>query len=255
MRILHLHHTRLTLRSVLLLLTLLTLLPAAGSITLDRSIALAATNVSRPHRASRLPSGTREPARSFSADALLPATDEHTPTVTSSVATGELPPVAEADPLVTAHNRVYLPLMLNGAARSITTPTSEQDAFVARVVAETNVYRNRAGCPALRLNAQLNSAAQRHSDDMARNNFFSHTGFDGSSPWDRIHDVGYDFTGAAENAAAGQRTPQEVVEAWYNSEGHRANMLNCSYREIGVGYAYNASARYGRYWTQVFGRR
>jgi len=239
MNILPLHHTRLTLRPVLLLLTLLTLLLAAGSITPDTSTALAETNTSR----------------SFSADALLPATDEHTPTVTSSVATGELSSVAEADPIVTAHNRVYLPLMLNSAASSITTPTSEHDAFVVRVVEETNVYRNRAGCPALRLNAQLNSAAQRHSDDMARNNFFSHTGSDGSSPWDRIHDAGYNYTGAGENAAAGQRTPQEVVEAWYNSEGHRANMLNCSYQDIGVGYAYNANARYGHYWTQVFGRR
>jgi uncharacterized protein YkwD len=238
MNILHLHHTWLTLRSVLLLLTLLTLLLAAGSITPDTASALAETDASR----------------SFSTGMLLLATDEETPTVTSSVATGELPPVAEADPIITAHNRVYLPLLLH-AATTTTIPMSEHEAFVARVVEETNVYRSRAGCPALRLDTQLNSAAQRHSDDMARNNFFSHTGSDGSSPWDRIHDAGYDFTGAAENAAAGQRTPQEVVAAWYNSEGHRANMLNCSYQDIGVGYAYNANARYGHYWTEVFGRR
>ena len=81
-------------------------------------------------------------------------------------------------------------------------------------------------------------------------NFFSHTGSDGSSPLDRIKRTGYSYRSAAENIAAGYRTAGDVVQGWYNSPGHRQNMLNCHLHEIGVAYADGGS--YGRYWTQVF---
>jgi uncharacterized protein YkwD len=258
MRIFHLHYTRLTPHSALLMLTFLALLVAAGVATPDKSTILSAAAADTSTSVSALPPGAFNLAGSFNPYTFLPATMEYTPTVTSSVATGNLLPVAMADPTVAADNQVYLPLLLYGAATTMTEQplrTSEHAVFVARVVDETNKYRRQHGCPALTVNAQLASAAQRHTDDMARNSFLSHTGSDGSSPWERIKDARYVYTGAAENIAAGQRTPQEVVRAWYNSAGHRANILNCSYQEVGVGYTYDADARYGYYWTEVFGRR
>jgi uncharacterized protein YkwD len=87
---------------------------------------------------------------------------------------------------------------------------------------------------------------------MAKKDYFSHTGKDGRSPFDRMTDAGYAYSAAAENIAAGQRTPADVVKGWMNSAGHKANILNCTYSEIGVGYAKGGS--YGTYWTQDFGK-
>lgn len=125
-------------------------------------------------------------------------------------------------------------------------------SFAGQVVKLTNKERAKAGCKALRSNSLLKSAAQKHSADMAKKNYFSHTGKDGRSPFDRMTDAGYSFTAAAENIAAGQRTPAGVVQGWMNSSGHRKNILNCAYTEIGVGYAKGGS--YGTYWTQDFGK-
>ena len=141
---------------------------------------------------------------------------------------------------------LFLPLVINQPA----------SAPILQVLDETNIYRSQYGCPPLTLNQQLVSAAQGHSDDMALNDFFSHTGSDGSSPWQRISSTGYDYTQAAENIAAGHSTAQAVVEGWMNSDGHRANILNCALREIGIGY-YNladdtGAINYHYYWTQVF---
>lgn len=158
---------------------------------------------------------------------------------------------------------LYLPLIVRASATTLNdtttdVPTSPSGAdpqtsdFVARVVARSNDYRSTAGCPALVLDDRLTSAAQRHSDDMARNNFMAHTGSDGSSPWDRIEDTGYRYRLAAENVAAGYASPEEVVEGWMQSAGHRANILDCDLREIGVGYGYNAASTYRHYWTQNF---
>jgi uncharacterized protein YkwD len=124
--------------------------------------------------------------------------------------------------------------------------------FAGQVIKLTNKERAKSGCKALRSNSLLKSAAQKHSVDMARKDYFSHTGKDGRSPFDRMTDAGYSFSAAAENIAAGQRTPADVVEGWMNSAGHKKNILNCTYTEIGVGYAKGGS--YGTYWTQNFGK-
>jgi len=124
--------------------------------------------------------------------------------------------------------------------------------FASQVVKLTNSERTKAGCKALKSDAQLKSAAQKHSADMAKRDYFSHTSKDGRSPFDRMTDAGYAYSAAAENIAAGQRTPADVVKGWMNSAGHKANILNCAYSEIGVGYAKGGS--YGTYWTQDFGK-
>jgi uncharacterized protein YkwD len=127
--------------------------------------------------------------------------------------------------------------------------------FVIRLINATNSYRTQYGCPAVTLSQQLSSAAESHSQDMALHDFFSHTGSDGSSPWQRIAATGYEYWSAAENIAAGYTTPEAVVQAWMSSGGHRDNILNCALREIGVGYYYlendTGSVNYHHYWTQI----
>jgi serralysin len=130
-------------------------------------------------------------------------------------------------------------------------------SFIAQVVALTNQFRAENGLAPLALNAELSNTAQFHSQDLASQDYFSHTGKNGSSPWDRAEMFGYGMTAMGENIAAGQTTPAAVVEGWKNSPGHRANMLNASYTEIGVGYEFwvadTGSVNYSHYWTQFFG--
>ena len=82
---------------------------------------------------------------------------------------------------------------------------------------------------------------------MADNRYFSHTSPTYGSPFQMIKNFGISYRTAGENIAAGQRTPKAVVDAWMNSSGHRANILNASYTQIGVGYVAS-----GHYWTQMF---
>ena len=129
--------------------------------------------------------------------------------------------------------------------------------MINEVVALINAERTQAGLGSLRVNSQLEQAAQNHSNSMALDDFFSHTGSDGSSPFDRIAYTGYQYSAAAENIAAGQSTPEDVVQAWMGSSGHRANILNGDLTEIGVGYEYLANdtgaVNYNHYWTNTFG--
>lgn len=118
---------------------------------------------------------------------------------------------------------------------------------IAAVVAATNTERVAAGCRALRVDDRINTAAQRHSVDMANRSTMSHIGRDGSRFTDRLQATGYPRPGA-ENVAFGQPTAASVVAAWMASSGHRRNILNCAYTAIGVGYDPR-----GNYWTQNFG--
>ncbi|WP_245616348.1 CAP domain-containing protein [Deinococcus radiopugnans] len=110
-----------------------------------------------------------------------------------------------------------------------------------------------AAAPALTLNAQLAQAAQGHASDMAAKSYFSHTSQDGRTFVQRISATGYAFRTIGENIAAGQSTAQQVVAGWLQSEGHCRNIMNPSFRELGVGYA--AGGSYGHYWVQDFGAR
>ncbi|MET7638456.1 sigma-70 family RNA polymerase sigma factor [Streptomyces sp. NPDC005438] len=119
-----------------------------------------------------------------------------------------------------------------------------------QVLALVNKERAARGCGALRLNDRLNTAGQRHSDDMAARGYFSHTSPDGKDPGDRITAAGYRWSTYAENIARGQGSPAQVMKAWMDSSGHRANILNCSLKEMGLGVHQGAG---GPWWTQVFG--
>ena len=129
--------------------------------------------------------------------------------------------------------------------------------LIEQVVELTNAERAKADLQPLKLNDRLTGAALDHSNDMAHDDFFSHTGVDGSTVSDRVKNSSYEYSTAGENIAAGQTSAAEVVEDWMNSPGHRANILNPNYTEIGVGYEYlendTGKFNYERYWTQVFG--
>ncbi|MFE0583130.1 CAP domain-containing protein [Streptomyces sp. NPDC058892] len=129
-----------------------------------------------------------------------------------------------------------------------TSPAPTASGSVAAVLALVNQERAAAGCPAVTLNAQLTKAAQDHSADMAAHSNMSHTGSDGSNPGTRITRAGYNWSTYGENVAYGYSTPEKVMEGWMNSQGHRENILNCSFKEIGIGLA-----QPGNYWTQDFG--
>ena len=129
--------------------------------------------------------------------------------------------------------------------------------FAKQVLELTNDFREENGLKPLKWDPELTEAAQKHSDNMGKQDFFEHTGKDGSKFWDRIQDAGDDNTTLAENIAAGQRTPEEVVEVWKNSPGHRGTMLNPNYEYLGVGYHQEkgdtGNVNYQHYWTQNFG--
>ncbi|MGW4290887.1 CAP domain-containing protein [Streptomyces sp. NPDC004673] len=134
------------------------------------------------------------------------------------------------------------------AAPSTPQPAATASGDIARVVELVNAERAKVGCSPVKLNSTLSKAAQDHSADMAAHNTMSHTGSDGSDPGSRITAAGYQWSAYGENVAYGYSTPEQVMDGWMNSEGHRENILNCSYKEIGVGLA-----QPGSYWTQDFG--
>jgi hypothetical protein len=126
-------------------------------------------------------------------------------------------------------------------------------AFAVQMLYRVNQARCAQGIAPVALNVQLFLAAQRHSMDMARNNWFSHSGTDGTDPWARIAQSGYRGFGTGENIAAGQTFADEAFEGWMNSAGHHANIMNPSSREMGIALISNPYAQYRNYWTQNFG--
>jgi uncharacterized protein YkwD len=131
----------------------------------------------------------------------------------------------------------------------VSAPQPSNNNIVNRVLELTNIERSKAGLPPLRLNPQLTTAAQTHSENMARSKSISHQLPGELSLGDRISRAGYKWSAIAENVAGGQKTPELAVSAWINevppNDGHRRNILNPNYRELGVGYSNN-------YWTQDF---
>lgn len=125
--------------------------------------------------------------------------------------------------------------------------STQASAFEQKVVDLTNEERAKNGLPALKTDATLSEVARIKSEDMKAKGYFSHTSPSYGSPFDMMKQFGVSYRSAGENIAMGQRSPEEVVQAWMNSEGHRANILNSSFTHIGVGYVEN-----GNYWTQMF---
>jgi uncharacterized protein YkwD len=132
----------------------------------------------------------------------------------------------------------------------VSAATSTNASYEARVVKLTNDARVKKGCAIVRTDTRLGKAARAHSVDMATKNYFSHVSKDGSSFIVRAKRAGY-TSPIGENIAWGYRTPEAVMTGWMNSSGHRANILNCKAKAVGVGLAKKADGT--PYWTQVFG--
>ncbi len=127
--------------------------------------------------------------------------------------------------------------------------------FESEVIDLVNVERAAQGLHPLSYDHHLATAARDHSEDMGLQDYFSHTSLDGRTVPDRITAAGYFYNTYGENIAAGQPTPEAVIDAWMSSSGHRANILNPNFCDIGVGYSYLADSSYRHYWTQDFGRK
>lgn len=128
-----------------------------------------------------------------------------------------------------------------------TQTTSALSAYEQKVVDLTNQERAKNGLAALKVDLTLSKMAREKSRDMSANGYFSHTSPTYGSPFDMMKKYGISYRYAGENIAMGQRTPEEVVKAWMNSEGHRKNILSPNFNYIGVGHVPQ-----GNYWTQEF---
>ena len=135
----------------------------------------------------------------------------------------------------------------HGNEQSYEHGSSEQADAVLKLV---NAERSKAGLKPLTLSTNLTSIATLKSKDMAEKGYFNHNSPTYGSPFEMLQKFGVHYSAAGENIAAGQRTPEEVMQAWMNSSGHRANILNANFDTIGIGYYQGGS--YGIYWTQLF---
>ncbi|MFH8408188.1 CAP domain-containing protein [Streptomyces sp. NPDC018019] len=128
-------------------------------------------------------------------------------------------------------------------------PDTAPSTAESQVLALVNRERAAAGCSPLTADPELGALARDFSGDMARRGFFDHTDPDGRSPWDRAKTAGVDNLGG-ENIARGQADARAVLDTWMHSPGHRANILNCEYKTLGVGAHFGPG---GPWWTQDFG--
>lgn len=147
--------------------------------------------------------------------------------------------------------RTYQPAIHTDRMRDYAGPDAIQ-----QVIELTNLERLKAGLPALKRHGNLQESASWMARDMADRRYFNHVDSAQRDIVARLGDFKYDnFRALGENIAMGQRTPQDVVEAWMNSPGHRANILSPNYSEIGVGYVPPADGHGLGYWVQDFGAR
>ncbi len=150
--------------------------------------------------------------------------------------------------IIAANDQIKNPsLIYPGQILNIPLKDTALTNYVNEVIRLTNLKRSQNGLKALKANWELSRVAQYKSQDMSNKNYFSHQSPTYGSPFDMMKVFGITYRTAGENIAKGQSTPAQVVEAWWNSEGHRKNILNASFTEIGVGYVAN-----GKYWTQMF---
>lgn len=149
--------------------------------------------------------------------------------------------------LVTLTLALVVGALVGLGGKSEAAPNLTRETLRNSVVHLTNVARASKGCRPLKQNSRLELAAQRHANDMARKNYFSHNSKDGTPWWKVIMRAGYKDPGG-QNIARGFSSTRPLVKAWLNSPLHRKNIMNCKFRTIGIGF--NGD---GDYWVQNFG--
>jgi uncharacterized protein YkwD len=125
------------------------------------------------------------------------------------------------------------------------------DSFDQQILNLVNEERAKVGADPLQINEQLDQAADLHSQDQASINTMSHTGSNGSDMGSRVQDTGYQYSTAGENVAAGYPDAEAVMAGWMGSDGHRENILDPNFEDLGVGYSVGDDGN--AYWTQNFG--
>ncbi|PKV89301.1 CAP domain-containing protein [Streptomyces sp. TLI_146] len=134
--------------------------------------------------------------------------------------------------------------------RTDNAPTGTAAAYVQQVVDLANAERAKAGCSPFKADRRLNASAQAHADDMAARNYYEHNSPEGRNAGDRMSAAGYDWHKWGENIHRGPKSPADAMRDWMKSPGHRANLLDCGFKDIGVGV--NLSGN-GPWWVQNFG--
>ena len=150
--------------------------------------------------------------------------------------------ISQANPQVSNPDLIY-----PGQVLCIPQLDSSVASYEHEVVRLVNEIRQQNGLKPLTENWELSRVARYKSQDMLDNRYFSHTSPTYGSPFQMIKAFGLSYRTAGENIAKGYASPQAVVNGWMNSSGHRANILNVSYTQIGIGYVAQ-----GNYWTQMF---
>ncbi|MCK8678301.1 CAP domain-containing protein [Streptomyces lichenis] len=140
----------------------------------------------------------------------------------------------------------------SGSGRAAALSAGTAGEYAGRVVALVNTERRRAGCPLLRMDRRLRSAAQGHATDMADRDYYAHSSPEGKDAGDRLDAAGYRWRGWGENIHRGPDDPAHAVRDWMAGAEHRKNVLNCAFKDIGVGVDLSAN---GPWWVQDFGVR
>ncbi|MFE3789846.1 CAP domain-containing protein [Streptomyces goshikiensis] len=194
---------------------------------------------------------TEAPAKPAAPKPVLPKPVQPKPVQPKPVLPKPIPPKPKPTPPQPTPTPTPPPTPTPTPAPSTATPANDDghSAEEAAVVTLVNQERAQAGCGPVRANPPLATLASAFSKDMAVRGFFDHTDPDGNTPWVRAQNAGIGGLGG-ENIARGQGDAESVMKAWMNSPGHKANILNCEFRTLGVG-AYFADG--GPWWTQDFG--
>lgn len=154
------------------------------------------------------------------------------------------------DELIKANPQLKNPSLIYPGGKISIPDLNETKSMEKEVVRLVNIERANNGLAPLKENWELSRIARYKSDDMISKNYFSHTSPTYGSPFKMMNSFGLKYSSAGENIAMGQKTAKEVVQGWMNSPGHRSNILNKSFTEIGVGLSKDSKGN--TYWTQMF---
>ncbi|MEU1895095.1 CAP domain-containing protein [Streptomyces pristinaespiralis] len=190
-------------------------------------------------KASPKPSKTSKPSKKPQ-----PPKPSATPSKQTTKSPGTRKPTSEP-----TRERTRTPERPAAPSKTAAPDTSAAASAEAAVIDMVNEERAKVGCSPMKASGALSDLARAHSKDMAARGFFDHTNPDGETPWDRAEQAGVSNLGG-ENIARGQADAEAVMNSWMNSEGHRANILNCDFTTLGVGAD---MADGGPWWTQNFG--
>lgn len=146
---------------------------------------------------------------------------------------------------ITTNNEINVSTEITTSASTENTTYLQNNSYIEQVLSLVNQERKKAGVNPLSLNVEICNVAQIKAEDMNKNNYFSHTSPNYGTPFQMLNTYGINYNYAGENIAKGQKTPEAVVSAWMNSEGHKANILNKNYTQLGVGYSNGC-------WVQMF---